>query len=129
MYNLAAVLHGQGKAEEAEKMYRQALKLRKEVLGEEHPDTLDTMECLAITLSDLGQYVEAEQLQKHTVELMERVLGIEHLETLKSKANLAKLQREMQRMSLDRKEGSKPAIDARPRIQASSSILSSTSEA
>ncbi|MBN1271317.1 MAG: tetratricopeptide repeat protein [Candidatus Aminicenantes bacterium] len=38
--NLAGVLSAQGRYKEAEKLYRQALKISKETLGEKHPQTL-----------------------------------------------------------------------------------------
>jgi Tetratricopeptide repeat len=40
MNNLALMLEGQGKYEEAEMIYRQILALREKVLGREHPDTV-----------------------------------------------------------------------------------------
>ena len=49
MNNLAAVLHAQGKYEEAEQLHRQTLALT-EVLGKEHPDTLGSMNNLAKVL-------------------------------------------------------------------------------
>jgi hypothetical protein len=47
MNNLAAVLRGQGKREEAEEMHREALRPSETVLGKEHPDTLTIMGSLA----------------------------------------------------------------------------------
>jgi hypothetical protein len=38
--NLASVLQDQAKYGEAEKLYRQTLQEREEVLGKKHPDTL-----------------------------------------------------------------------------------------
>ena len=43
MNNLAAVLQGQGKYEEAEKIYRQVLASKESVLGKEHPSTLKSI--------------------------------------------------------------------------------------
>jgi tetratricopeptide (TPR) repeat protein len=107
IYNLATVLRKQGKNREAETMYRQALKLGKDFLGAEHPNTLSTMSNLALVIDDLGQYVEAEELQRHVIELRERLLGPQHPKTLQSKEYLAELQQRMKQMSLERKEGSK----------------------
>ena len=56
MNNLAVVLSGQGKHEQAEEIYRQALGLRETVLGKENPDTLRSMNNLAAVLSDQGKY-------------------------------------------------------------------------
>ncbi len=48
MNNLAEVLSSQGKYKEAEEMHGQALALRERVLGKEHPDTLLSMNNLAL---------------------------------------------------------------------------------
>jgi hypothetical protein len=55
MNNLAAVLSGQGKYEQAEEIHRQALGLRETVLGKEYPDTLTSMNNLTAVLSGPGQ--------------------------------------------------------------------------
>ena len=78
-----------GKYAEAEQMIRQALQLKEQVLGAEHPSTLSSITNLAAALSGQGRYTEAEQLQRQALPLMEQVLGAEHPLTLKSMANLA----------------------------------------
>jgi tetratricopeptide (TPR) repeat protein len=50
MNNLAASILKQGRAAEAEALYRQALERRRRVSGEKHPDTLKLMNNLALTL-------------------------------------------------------------------------------
>jgi Flp pilus assembly protein TadD len=62
MNNLALVLLGQGKYEEAEEMHRQTLELREKVLGREHPDTPGSMNNLALVLESQGKYEEAEYI-------------------------------------------------------------------
>src|ERR1700721_178895 len=62
MNNVAAVLRGQGKDEQAEEMLRQALGLRETVLGKEHPDTLTSMNNVAAVLRDQGKYEQAEEM-------------------------------------------------------------------
>jgi Flp pilus assembly protein TadD len=62
MNNLAAVLSGQGKYEQAEEMHRQALGLCETVLGKEHPDTPTSMNNLAAILRDQGKYEQAEEM-------------------------------------------------------------------
>ncbi len=76
-----------GKYQEAEKMQRQALKLRKEIFGTEHPDTLMSMNNLATSLADQGKYDEAEQIYRQTLELREKILGTKHPDTLRSMNN------------------------------------------
>jgi hypothetical protein len=54
------VLQYQGKYAEAEELFRQTLKERAKVLGEEHPDTLESIHNLAGVLRTQGKYIEAE---------------------------------------------------------------------
>ena len=70
-------------------MHRQTLELREKVLGQEHPDTLTSMNNLAMVLSSQGKYEEAEEMHRQTLELREKVLGKEHPYTLTSMNNLA----------------------------------------
>lgn len=58
-----------------------ALELMKKALGEEHPDTLISMNGLAVALSKQGKYAEAEEMQRRTLELKEKALGKEHSST------------------------------------------------
>jgi hypothetical protein len=54
------VLQYQRKYTEAEELFRQTLKERAEILGEEHPDTLESINHLAGVLRTQGKYIEAE---------------------------------------------------------------------
>ncbi|MCJ1304921.1 hypothetical protein MMC08_007734 [Hypocenomyce scalaris] len=72
MNNLATVLARQGKYEAAEEMLQQTLTGRRKVLGMEHPDTLNSMNNLAVVL-----------------EKQEKNAGMEHPDTLQSVHNLA----------------------------------------
>ncbi|KAK7993917.1 hypothetical protein PG989_007298 [Apiospora arundinis] len=45
---------------EAEEMHRETLTLREEVLGREYPDTLGSMNNLALVLQSQGKYSKAE---------------------------------------------------------------------
>ncbi|KAK4652643.1 hypothetical protein QC762_0075260 [Podospora pseudocomata] len=78
-----------GKYKEAEQMHRQELQLREKVLGKEHPDTLTSMDNLAIVLDSQGKYEEAERMHRQALQLREKVLGKEHPDTLTSMDNLA----------------------------------------
>ena len=89
MNNLAVVLTGQGKYEQAEEMHRQALGLSETVLGKEHPATLTSMNNLATVLSNQGKYEQAEEMHRQALGLRETVLGKEHPDTLTSMNNLA----------------------------------------
>jgi hypothetical protein len=60
-------------------------------LGQEHPDTLGTVNNLAGLYESQGRYVEAEPLHRRALEAYERLLGQEHPHTLISVNNLASL--------------------------------------
>lgn len=85
------LLHGQGKYAEALPLAEQALAIRERSLGPEHPDTLSSVNRLALFNHLLGRFSEAEQLYRRAVEGRERVLGSEHSDTLLCIGNLAAL--------------------------------------
>ncbi|KAH8825458.1 hypothetical protein DL96DRAFT_1816978 [Flagelloscypha sp. PMI_526] len=74
---------------EALKLKEQVVKLRKQILGPDHPHTLTSMSNLATTYSALGRHREALELNEHVVELRKTVSGPEHPYTLKSMHHLA----------------------------------------
>ncbi|KAK8127988.1 hypothetical protein PG984_009096 [Apiospora sp. TS-2023a] len=51
---------------EAEEINRRTLALRETVLGHEHPDTLGSMNNLALVLRQQGKYSEAEEMHRET---------------------------------------------------------------
>ncbi|KIW35751.1 uncharacterized protein PV06_11909 [Exophiala oligosperma] len=61
-----------GNSVDAEKMSAQSLKLRKQVLGADHPDTLTSMANLASTYWNQGRWKEAEELFVQVREIMTR---------------------------------------------------------
>jgi serine/threonine protein kinase/tetratricopeptide (TPR) repeat protein len=73
---------------EARKQLERALELRRNVLGMENPQTLETATNVGIVLSEQGKYAEAEALDSKTVEIQRRVLGPEHPDTLAGMNNL-----------------------------------------
>ncbi|APZ54423.1 Tetratricopeptide repeat-containing protein [Salipiger abyssi] len=60
-------------------------------MGPEHPDTLTSVNNLAVLYRSTGRYGEAEPLYRRALEARERVLGPEHPDTLRSVNNLAAL--------------------------------------
>ncbi|KAL5331087.1 hypothetical protein ACEPPN_000616 [Leptodophora sp. 'Broadleaf-Isolate-01'] len=62
MANLAITWWQQGRSSEAEQLQTEALKLRKEVLGAKHSNTINAMANLAVTWWQQGRSDEAEQL-------------------------------------------------------------------
>jgi tetratricopeptide (TPR) repeat protein len=72
-------------------LYRRALEARERVLGPEHPDTVASVNNLAVLLNSQGDYAAAEPLSRRALEARERVLGPEHPDILNSVNNLAYL--------------------------------------
>src|SRR5882757_7950127 len=69
--------------------YRQTLVFREKVLGKEHPETLTSMNNLALVLDSQGKYEAAEAMHRQTLATKEKVLGKQHPSTLTSMNNLA----------------------------------------
>ena len=63
--------------------------MRKILLGEDHPDTLNSMANLADLLFSQNRWKEAEELEIQVIEKRRRVLGEEHPDTLVIMHNLA----------------------------------------
>jgi hypothetical protein len=83
----------QGKLKNAERLEVMVMETMERVLGEEHPDTLTSMNNLAVAYMIMGKLKlklkEAEGLQVMVMETRKRVLGEEHPATLTSMSNLA----------------------------------------
>ena len=71
-----------GDLKAAEPHLARALQIREEQLGQEHPETLQTMDQLFWVYMDRGRYGEAEQLGAKALEISRRIFGDEHPTTL-----------------------------------------------
>ncbi|KAJ9660144.1 hypothetical protein H2201_007051 [Coniosporium apollinis] len=116
LHRTAYYLSEQGQLRQAEELYAQAVKKRKDVLGAEHPDTLGSMNNLASTYLGQGRLTGAEELNMQVVEARKRVLGAKHPETLLSMSNLASTYLEQGRL----KEAEELKVQV---VEASKSVL------
>ncbi len=73
------------------------LKARTRILGEEHPETMTSVNNLATVLSELELYDQADLLQNRDIEVSARLLGEEHPDTITSIANHGNSLRKRQR--------------------------------
>jgi non-specific serine/threonine protein kinase/serine/threonine-protein kinase len=78
---------------EAQPEIERAVRLRRRVLGDDHPATLESLSWLARVLRGRGQYAAAEALLRKIVEVRRRVLGEAHRDTLASMSLLASVYR------------------------------------
>jgi tetratricopeptide (TPR) repeat protein len=78
-----------GRTSEAIIQLQRLLALRKEKLGQDHPDTLITMSNLAQAYRDAGRTAEAIGLFQDVLAVRRVKRGPEHLDTLKSMNDLA----------------------------------------
>jgi hypothetical protein len=65
------------------------METRKRVLGPEHPDTLTSMNNLAITWKAMRRQAEALKLIDECVQLSKRIVGVSHPHFLSSTATLS----------------------------------------
>ncbi|MAG64035.1 hypothetical protein CMO84_11000 [Candidatus Woesearchaeota archaeon] len=88
---MGLLLTSQGKYDEAEPLYREALEAKHRTLGDEHPSTLISIGNLGNLLQAQGKYDEAESLFREALAGFRRKLGDEHPHTLKTREALEAL--------------------------------------
>jgi tetratricopeptide (TPR) repeat protein len=88
---LGQCLRMTGAYTEARPFFERVLEIRQKVLGEDHPDTAQSLNALANLLSDQGSYQEARSLYERALAIYEKVLGEDHPDTASSLNNLALL--------------------------------------
>ncbi|WP_043996543.1 tetratricopeptide repeat protein, partial [Microcystis aeruginosa] len=89
--NQAYELYQQGKYNEAIPLAEQALAIRKQQLGDNHPDTATSLNNLAALYESQGRYSEAEPLYKQALAIRKQQLGDNHPLTATSLNSLAGL--------------------------------------
>lgn len=86
---LAWTIASQGQLAESEAMYRDVLRVRRQILGDEHPDILWTRHELAWVAASQGRRAEAEVAYRDILDARQRILGEEHHHTLTTHHELA----------------------------------------
>lgn len=90
---LADALKGQSRLAEAEALYRQALELRRRLVGPETADTAAAMESLALGLMAEGKYNEAEALMRQALAIDERTPGSQSAGLARAENDLGRILR------------------------------------
>jgi CHAT domain-containing protein/Flp pilus assembly protein TadD len=86
---LAASLHNKREYAKAEKLYKQALQIQKQLLGEQHPIYAQGLSNLATMHRARGESAQAERLYRQVVEIRKKLLGERHPDYARSLNNLA----------------------------------------
>lgn len=81
---LGTVLCDQGLYDDGVGLLKRTLEFRKRVFGDEHPNTLASMICLAQAYNGQGLKNEARELTLHVVYMNQKILGEGYLEMLLS---------------------------------------------
>lgn len=88
-FNFGQFFNSQGRYNISEEMIRSSLKWRKQILGKEHPNTLQSMNSLGIALGGQAKHNEAKGVFEQTLQLREKILGKDHPDTLATMHSLA----------------------------------------
>jgi eukaryotic-like serine/threonine-protein kinase len=86
---LAKAYYGIGRYADAIRLWEAALQTRKQHLGDNHPDTLSSMNNVATGRSMAGDPQAALQMLEQVVQLRKEHLGHDHPDTINSLGNLA----------------------------------------
>ncbi|KAG8816346.1 hypothetical protein FRC17_000361 [Serendipita sp. 399] len=89
MGSLATTFRHRGQLEEAEKLGREVLQRRTEIVGLKHSDTILSMNNLSLTLSARGKLREAEEMKRKVLELRKETSGPDHPDTIAAMGNYA----------------------------------------
>ena len=81
--------------DEAEALFKKAIKISKETIGEEHANYADYLGDFALLLWNMGRYEEAEPLYRQAIEIAKATIGEEHPDYVKHLNNLALLLKKM----------------------------------
>jgi tetratricopeptide (TPR) repeat protein len=85
----ADALANKGQQREALPLREKVLAARRQALGEDHPDTAQAYNDLAITLNALGRYPQADEGYRKALDIRQKALGEDHPESAKSYNNVA----------------------------------------
>jgi tetratricopeptide (TPR) repeat protein len=89
LHSIASVYLSLGRADLAAPRAKQALEIRKQLLGDQDRDTITSLDKYAEIVKGLGKYAEAEPLARAALEQSARVNGDDHLDTIRARHNYA----------------------------------------
>ncbi|MBA2677226.1 MAG: tetratricopeptide repeat protein, partial [Ktedonobacteraceae bacterium] len=93
LFQAGVFLYNYGFYPQSEALNQQALSIREQVLGREHPATAESLNFLAILARNHGNYEQSEALHRQALAIREKTLGSQHFATGESLNNLGVLYR------------------------------------
>jgi tetratricopeptide (TPR) repeat protein/transcriptional regulator with XRE-family HTH domain len=93
LYQAGAFLFFHGFHPQSQSLHQQALAIREQVFGSDHPAVAESLNVLAILSRIQGDYEQAERFHRQALAIREKTLGPEHPATAESLNNLGVLYR------------------------------------
>ena len=93
LYQAGAFLYAHGFYHQSQAFHQQALDIRKQTFGPEHPAVAESYSALAILANYQGNSEQAEQFHQQALEIREKTLGPDNPETTRSRNNLGMIYR------------------------------------
>ncbi|HZS78617.1 MAG TPA: tetratricopeptide repeat protein [Ktedonobacteraceae bacterium] len=105
LFQAGAFLYYHGFHPQSQALHEQALAIRQQILGPEHPDVAESLNRLAILARNRGDYSQAQEFHQQALIIREKTLGPVHEATAESLNNLSVLYR-----SLGKYEQAEPLV-------------------
>jgi tetratricopeptide (TPR) repeat protein/predicted MPP superfamily phosphohydrolase len=86
--DLGATYYQLGEFQQALEYDMQALEIRQQLFGEQHPDTASSMDSVGATYGELGDHKKALEYQLRALEIRKQILGEQHPNTATSLNNV-----------------------------------------
>jgi tetratricopeptide (TPR) repeat protein len=93
LYQAGAFLFFHGFHTQSQSFHQQALTIRKQVFGSDHPVVAESLNTLAILSRNQGDYEQTERFHQQALAIREKTLGPDHPDTVLSLNNLGVLYR------------------------------------
>jgi tetratricopeptide (TPR) repeat protein len=88
LFQAGNYLYFHGYYHKSQALHHQALDIRAQIFGSEHPAVADSLTALAILASNQGDNAQAERHYQQALAIRERTFGPDHHETTRSRNNL-----------------------------------------
>jgi len=97
LYQAAAFLDLHGFYPQSQSLHQQALAIREQVFGSDHPAVAESLNALAVLSRIQGDYEQAERFHRQALAIRDKALGPEHSATAESLNNLGVLYRNQEK--------------------------------